>query len=131
MSTIQCRQLLSFIQGLSETTLSCCLKRNFDLKDNSALDNWYLKKMCRNLWLDSAKPSSIRFDFQGLHWNILNYKIFSGLPLLDKNWCKLKVNEICEPKSILPPFFLIGSHPNQLPCIFHNLNGIQTSRISV
>ena len=62
---------------------------------------------------------------------LLNYKILSGLTLLDKNWCELKVNEICEPKSILHLIFLIGSHANQLPYFFHNLNGIQTSRISV
>ena len=31
--------------------------------------NWYLVKVCRNLWFDSAKPFSIGSGLQGLHWN--------------------------------------------------------------
>ena len=31
--------------------------------------NWYLEKVCCNLWFDSAKPFSIGSGLQGLHWN--------------------------------------------------------------
>ena len=31
--------------------------------------NWYLEKVCRNLWFDSAKLFSIGSGLQGPHWN--------------------------------------------------------------
>ena len=87
--------------------------------------NWYLEKVCCNLWFDSAKPFGIGSGLRPSLEYFLNYKIFSGFPSLDKA-AKDFTGSVSQ-QLVLDSYFWLGA----MQINFHIFQGSSISKSSI